>query len=414
MNESSLKKQYPTINNLILQLIESGNAKINLNEFISKEGSNYFKNIAKRVPNWMPLYLGTFRRSFNDLKVNFMLQDINKIVLKRIPSLKLNSKVGVNKAGEGSLNAHKDAKDATLYFYTKEGNIQEKLPQKLIEQFVFLNVFVGIHKAIFPAVYVFGAERTGLTPFYLGLKVKTEIDATKGVDSNINIESQNIVSFPIVNLMTSIAEIQKNAIIANKRLDEAKKDKKIMKYIDLSDILEEQVLGGHLEFSTPKPDLTREILFKWKSDLILDISTSSSVVKSLTPLALHLRYNIKPNDLVIIDEPEMNLHPESQAKLIEFFCMLVNAGINVLITTHSPYIVDHLVNLMKASNYKEKEKIAEKFFLKNSDAFIPKEKVSVYLFDKDTALNVLGKEGMIDWDTFSKVSEEIAELYVNN
>jgi len=65
----------------------------------------------------------------------------------------------------------------------------------------------------------------------------------------------------------------------------------------------------------------------------------SSMVKELAPLVLYLHYLVAPNDWIIIDEPEMNLHPTVQIEFIEFLAMLVNAGLQVLITTQSPYIL---------------------------------------------------------------------------
>jgi len=58
------------------------------------------------------------------------------------------------------------------------------------------------------------------------------------------------------------------------------------------------------------------------------------MVKELSPLVLYLRYLALPGELLIIDEPEMNLHPEAQVKMIEFIAMLINAGLRVLVTTH--------------------------------------------------------------------------------
>ena len=72
------------------------------------------------------------------------------------------------------------------------------------------------------------------------------------------------------------------------------------------------------------------------------------MTKELVPLVLYLRYLAEPDDLIVIDEPEMNLHPAAQVEIIEFLAMLVNAGLNVLITTHSPYIIDHISNLIVA------------------------------------------------------------------
>jgi len=138
------------------------------------------------------------------------------------------------------------------------------------------------------------------------------------------------------------------------------------------------------------------------------------MVKELSPLVLYLYYLAKRGDWLIIDEPEMNLHPEAQARLTEFLAMLVQAGIHVLVTTHSPFIVDHLANLMKAAEHtdpEERESIRQEFFLQRTEAFIPKADVSVYLVDNGTATNILGEDGLIHWDTFSDVSDKVTQIY---
>lgn len=135
------------------------------------------------------------------------------------------------------------------------------------------------------------------------------------------------------------------------------------------------------------------------------------MVKELASLVLYLRYLAVPGELLIIDEPEMNLHPEAQAKLTEFLAMLVNAGLPVLITTHSPYIVDHLANLMKAAESSEPDTIQDKFYLKRKEAFISKDDVSVYLVDQGKAENMLDEDGVIHWSTFSQVSDRVVQIY---
>ena len=63
-------------------------------------------------------------------------------------------------------------------------------------------------------------------------------------------------------------------------------------------------------------------------------------------LGYYIRHVAKPNDLLMIDEPEMNLHPESQRKLARLLATLVNIGIKVYITTHSDYIVKEISTLI--------------------------------------------------------------------
>jgi predicted ATPase len=44
----------------------------------------------------------------------------------------------------------------------------------------------------------------------------------------------------------------------------------------------------------------------------------------------------------MVDEPELNLHPENQRRVARLFARLINLGIKVFITTHSDYIVKEL------------------------------------------------------------------------
>ena len=108
--------------------------------------------------------------------------------------------------------------------------------------------------------------------------------------------------------------------------------------------------------------------------------------------------------VIIIDEPEMNAHPEAQLKLIELLAILANSGVKVIITTHSPYIVDHLNNLMTAARLPEeaKAKMATEFKLKDKKAFISSNDVSSYLFSESGEVQDIKNEekGLIKLGTF--------------
>ncbi len=74
----------------------------------------------------------------------------------------------------------------------------------------------------------------------------------------------------------------------------------------------------------------------------LTMAEASSVVRSLLDFSFYLRHVLKPGDLLIMDEPEMSLHPKNQRLLTRLLARLVNAGVRVFITTHSDYIVREL------------------------------------------------------------------------
>ena len=48
----------------------------------------------------------------------------------------------------------------------------------------------------------------------------------------------------------------------------------------------------------------------------------------------------------MIDEPELNLHPQNQRKVAQLLAMLVNHGIKVFVTTHSDTIIRELNTLL--------------------------------------------------------------------
>ncbi|PIG26608.1 AAA ATPase-like protein [Janthinobacterium sp. 35] len=51
---------------------------------------------------------------------------------------------------------------------------------------------------------------------------------------------------------------------------------------------------------------------------------------------------IREHTLLILDEPETNLHPKWQIEYAKMLCKLSKAGATILITTHSPYMVEAL------------------------------------------------------------------------
>lgn len=75
---------------------------------------------------------------------------------------------------------------------------------------------------------------------------------------------------------------------------------------------------------------------------VVPITAASSSVKSLFLLNLYIMHQAKKDDILMIDEPELNLHPKRQILLARLICLLSKIGIKILITTHSDYIVREL------------------------------------------------------------------------
>jgi hypothetical protein len=92
---------------------------------------------------------------------------------------------------------------------------------------------------------------------------------------------------------------------------------------------------------------------------------------------------INEKSLLIIDEPEVHLHPKWQVEYAKLLVNLVKNGINILVTSHSPYMIEAL------------------------DIFAKKEKISLFSY--------YANNGVIEEDTnfnksISKLVEPMKEL----
>lgn len=80
----------------------------------------------------------------------------------------------------------------------------------------------------------------------------------------------------------------------------------------------------------------------------LPFHLSSSIVKTMASFVIYLRHIAKVGDTLIIDEPEMNFHPDVQILLAQVFAILTARGLRVIVSTHSDYIVREINNLIMA------------------------------------------------------------------
>lgn len=92
----------------------------------------------------------------------------------------------------------------------------------------------------------------------------------------------------------------------------------------------------------------------WKEDLPL--ANTSSMVSELAPVVLYLRHVVLAGDVLIIEEPESHLHPAMQAAFARQLARLVRAGLRVLVTTHSEWVLDQFANLVRLSALEETQR----------------------------------------------------------
>ena len=84
----------------------------------------------------------------------------------------------------------------------------------------------------------------------------------------------------------------------------------------------------------------KELVFK-RGNQEFDINSVATGIKNFGILQLLIKNNYLTKDsILIVDEPEVHLHPKWQLEYAKFIVELVKNGVKVLITSHSPYMID--------------------------------------------------------------------------
>ncbi|MGK3991658.1 AAA family ATPase [Sorangium sp. So ce1024] len=181
----------------------------------------------------------------------------------------------------------------------------------------------------------------------------------------------------------------------------------------LADEIEQKIQRGNRTRYRPTRLGGQEIKVEVKRGLSIDLYNASSSIKQLAPLLLYLRFRAAPNDFLIIDEPEMGLHPESQARVLEALAILVNLGVRVLVTTHSPYIMAHLNNLVHGDveHPRRLKAQAPVLYLGDERAFLPMSKISAYEMQGGELRSLKDPDYGVRWDTLSDVSVELQQKF---
>ena len=148
------------------------------------------------------------------------------------------------------------------------------------------------------------------------------------------------------------------------------------------------------------------------------LRNGASGYQSIVPIVLTIKYYTeieRRKRTFIVEEPELNLFPKSQKKLMEFFVENINnSGHSFLLPTHSPYFLSAINDLLMAykkgqNNEVEVDKIIKKDSWLNPDdlsVYQLKDGFAVDIFDKK--LNLIG-ENIID-DVSDEMNEEFEEL----
>lgn len=281
----------------------------------------------------------------------------------------------------------------------------EMPPQFFIED-IFQDVIGRFFiKNIFNDVFAITSERTGIAIFI------RELDISRNAWFEHFKAGQKIEASDIFKYFNKVAARYALPIRDNmdmiRDLEQTKKGKS---FIEDQGVLRgvENILQGEFVF------VNKELVFRSRDprDKRKKISTAlhmtSTAVKSLLVLDTYIQHIAQRGDILLIDEPELGLHPDNQRKVARLLASLVRHGVRVFITTHSDYIIKEFNNLiMLHSNFEGKMHLLEKYSYEEHD-FIDPSRVKAYMLKSNSLVpvGVSTTQGMA-LDTFDSVINEM-------
>lgn len=176
----------------------------------------------------------------------------------------------------------------------------------------------------------------------------------------------------------------------------------------------EKILAGQYVY---EDDQDWIVSGKKKINLANASSGQQEVLPLLVVLSARLTYTGRGSRLstFFIEEPEAHLFPVSQRRIIGIFSRLYKTfGSNFLLTTHSPYILTALNNLIMASNLvQERESVSEEVKkIIGEDEMIRFEDVAAYTIENGSLKSILdSKSQLIGSSIIDSVSNDFDRVF---
>ena len=201
-----------------------------------------------------------------------------------------------------------------------------------------------------------------------------------------------------------ISDFLKQIINYNKHYDSSEG------IIEIAKSLETEILQGQIEVNQPAGAGFPEVLYRpQNAEQTLRMSQSSSMVSELAPLVLYLRGIVNHGDTLIIEEPESHLHPRAQTQIAITLARLVRAGVRVIITTHSDWLLQQIGNLIREGELKnQKEDTTE------LPHWLLKEEVGAWWFHTDKPVEEIRFDRIegIEPSDYEEVADSLYNTFV--
>jgi predicted ATPase len=353
--------------NKIQQLLADGVIHLDIQEYVKQAEQIVFKACqvyTQQLPQIFAAQAKRFKKT--EFQVNL---DIKNITF----ASQFQSTLGSANVELFSMTKREDSRELVVTLLVEKE--KAKIPNEILKKTIADALKHIIFAEIIPRPFIASAERTGAAIFRKELNFARNRLLEQMGKGNNNIHPIELLfkayqdyALPIKTNVDFTRELEtivkKSSFLAEKHPD-------IL--ADFADII-----GG--QYTVTRND---ELYYEPNGKrLKLSMDESSSAVRSLLDIGFYLKHEAQIGDLLMIDEPELNLHPENQRRVARLFARLVNLGIKVFITTHSDYIIKELNTLIMLNHDKPHlKRIAEEEGYREVE-LISSNKIKVYIAEE--------------------------------
>lgn len=200
-----------------------------------------------------------------------------------------------------------------------------------------------------------------------------------------------------------------------------KPSSRVKDFVKHQKTLTEEIFGGQLKLSS------NDMHVATPDGRKIPLSTLSSGQQELLPLMLFLQFwtsslarpklDRSSSDYLFVEEPEAHLFPASQGALTQHLVETANfgrGGGRLVVTTHSPYVLAKLNNLMQAwlsaqSGDRAAASVSE---VVPRNAWLPPDDLKAYAIDNRVMKGIIDESGLIDASYLDSISNEINQDFM--
>jgi len=369
------------------KLFNTGSVKMEIDD-IHSNTHNIIIGACEEYIRHLPMVFATNHKYFSDTCFEISLSEAETDFVgieKSVHSIAPNGKSAFDlnkKRGENSI-------DIDITSKTENGS---EIKEDLLVRQINYSINKTLFGDVFPATFIASIERTGAAIF------QRELDFTRNrLLEHVSNRNTNIDPFAVLNTFyaNGYALPVNRDVDFNRNLNEVIKNESVLSK-ENPDILTsfDSMVGG--EYKSTKEGL---YYIPENANVKLTMAESASSVRSLLNMGLYLKHIARPGDILMIDEPELNLHPSNQRSMARILSKLVNAGIRVFITTHSDYILKEFNTLIMLKNHTSVAKRIMDVYQYRENELLDISKVRAYIA-KEGNIMVDGASRMRKHNTF--------------